>query len=475
MNATLSNAAREQPHNLDAEAGLLGCLLADSDPAGGLIADAIVQGVTAAHFYDTRNGFLFSGIARLHAELGAVVVEDLVADLRRRDQLAKAGDVAHLAEITGAAPTSAQFKRHLGHVLNCHRLRSVILAAGRLIEDARAPEADAGEIAARLSAGLDGITANHSLAASTTSAATLCAKPPLRPAEIIEGILFQSGTMMLSGPSKARKTFTFLDLALSVATGFQWLGFSTAKAPVLYLNFELAEHSFQYRLATICEAKGLKPPANLFTLNLRGRTVTIQSLAAELPRLIKRHGIGLVVLDPWYKLSANSGAEENSNDGQARILSEAERIVTSNGAALVVGHHFAKGDASAKNAIDRAAGAGAMARWGDVIATLSEHEAPDCMTLEMFLRDFAPVEPVVLRWKVPIWQRDITLDPAKLKRVGRTDSHPPSELLDKLVDGMTNQEWLEAAGWPESTFRRKRDDLLKARKVTVKQGAYYRI
>ncbi len=279
--------------------------------------------------------------------------------------------------------------------------------------------------------------------------------------------------MMLSGPSKSHKTYTFIDLGLAVATGSDWLGKATTKASVIYLNFELSEHSFARRLMAICHAKGITPPANFHSWNLRGRTVSMNTLSAELPRLIKLLGAGLAIVDPWYKISAQSGADENSNDGQARILSEAERIVTANGAALVVGHHFAKGEAAAKNAIDRAAGAGAMARWGDVIATLSQHEEADAMTLDLFLRDFAPVAPIALRWELPLWRRDDSLDPAKLKRAGKPVTRPAIELLEKLSDGMTNKQWLDASGWTETTYRRKRDELLlQPAKVICEMGTY---
>jgi hypothetical protein len=327
---------------------------------------------------------------------------------------------------------------------------------------------------AELHADLNRITDSRPGFGSGITAAALCAKPPLVPPELISGVLYQGGTMMLSGPSKSRKTYTFLDLGLSVATGSGWLGFTTTKVAVIYLNFELSEHSFARRLVAICHAKGIPPPTNFNSWNLRGRTVTMGTLSAELPRLIKAHSAGLVIIDPWYKISAQSGAEENSNDGQARILSEAERIVTANGAALVVGHHFAKGEAAAKNAIDRAAGAGAMARWGDCIATMSEHEEADAMTLDMFLRDFAPVPQIALRWELPLWRRDGSLDPAKLKRGGKPVTHPASELLDALTDGMTGTEWRKAADWSEGTFRRRREELLGARKVINQMGTYRR-
>lgn len=306
------------------------------------------------------------------------------------------------------------------------------------------------------------------------SAAALCESPPETPPELIRGILYGRGTMMLSGPSKSRKTYTFLDLAVCLATGRPWLGYETTQTSVIYLNFELSAHSMHRRIKAIASARGIPPPANLHLFNLRGRSVTVSNLAQELPPVITRYDGGMVICDPWYKLSANSGAEENSNDGQASILSRMEGITNEHGAALVVGHHFAKGDASSKNSIDRGAGAGAMARWGDVIATLSEHEEEDAMVLEMHLRDFAPVKSVVLRWEQPLWTRDASLDPAKLKKAGRREQHPASDVLAKLTDGMTNNEWAKASGLPESTFRRKRDDLINGKKVEIRSGLYYR-
>lgn len=307
------------------------------------------------------------------------------------------------------------------------------------------------------------------------TAANLCKSPPQIPPELIGGVLYGQGTMMLSGPSKSRKTYTFLDAAVSVATGADWLGFKTARHPVIYLNFELSAHSMHSRLQAICAAKDLPVPENLRLFNLRGQTVTVDDLAHDLPDAIARDGAGLVVCDPWYKIAAVSGADENSNNGQATILAQIEGIVNTSGAALLVGHHFAKGNASGKNSIDRAAGAGAMARWGDAIATLTEHEEEAAMTLEMHLRDFAPVEPIALRWNLPLWSRDHSLNPSKLKRSnGPKEQYLATHLLVKLSNGMTNGEWFAASGWADSTFRRKRDELIKAGKIGIKSGRYYR-
>lgn len=315
----------------------------------------------------------------------------------------------------------------------------------------------------------------EALLAAGVSAREFCAQPMEKPEEIISGLLYAGGTMMLSGPSKSRKTWSFMGLGLAVASGTPWLGFTTSKAPVIYLNMELLEYTCQKRLNNIARAMSIAVPAELHVMNLRQKEITIEALARDLPALIRTTGARAVIIDPWYKVAANSGAEENSNDGQTRILTAIERIVTGTGAALVIGHHFAKGNAAAKHSIDRAAGAGAMARWGDVIATLSEHEEKDAMTLEMHLRDFAPVDPVVLRWNFPLWVPDRSLNPTKLKKVGRGDDHPASMALEALVDGMTQKEWREKLGWSDSTMRRKRDELIAGGKISHRSGVFFRL
>jgi hypothetical protein len=459
------------PHSPEAEAHLLSCIFLDG---ADVIARCHDAGIVAISFYEPRHNLLFACVAEMHRRELPVEVFTVAEELTRSNQIDAVGGVDYLVKLSKEIPTTAQANYFIEQVRDLHRRRRLIEQGHRLIEDASRPDATAAEVIADLRAKLERIDAAGVGIGSGTTAAALCGNPPPVPPELISSVLYEGGTMMLSGPSKSRKTYTFLDLALSVATGSDWLGFPTAKTAVLYLNFELSEHSFQRRLAAICTSKRIPPPANLRTFNLRGRTATMGMLADDLPRLIRNHGAGLVILDPWYKISAQSGVEENSNDGQARILAEAERIVTANGAALVVGHHFAKGDAGSKNSIDRAAGAGAMARWGDAIATLSEHEESDAMTLEMHLRDFAPVAPIALRWDQPLWRRDASLDPANLKRAGRSDAHPASELQNKLTGRMTGTEWRSAAGWSDSTFRRKRDELVTTGKVICEMSTYRR-
>jgi hypothetical protein len=306
------------------------------------------------------------------------------------------------------------------------------------------------------------------------SAAEMEANPPIVPPVLVECLLYVGGTMMFSGPSKARKTFIMLALAICIASGRKFLGFPTSKGAVIYINLELQDFAMEQRLTAICGAMGIPRPANLYLWNLRGHRVTLTILQQQLPALIRQVGAVLVIIDPHYKISAVSGFEENSNDGQGELLAAFEGICNTNGAALCIAHHHSKGDQSGKSAIDRASGGGVMARWPDVVATLTPHEEEECMALEFSLRNFKPVAPMVLRWEHPQWHTAEELDPSKLKKAGRTNEHPASELLSLLVDGMTNKDWHQSSGWADGTFRRRRDELLKSKRVRQSGACFYR-
>lgn len=306
------------------------------------------------------------------------------------------------------------------------------------------------------------------------TAAALCDTPPPTPDVLIDGVLYKGGTMLISGPSKSHKTYTMLAAACAIADGRDWLGFKTIKTPVLYLNLELQDFAIAKRIDQITRATGTTPPAELHAWNLRGQHVSLVELTARLPEAIKALGAGFVVVDPHYKVSAVSGMEENSNDSQGKLLAALEGLCGLNGAALAVCHHFAKGDASAKNAIDRASGGGVFARWGDVMMTFTPHEEDDAMAVEMALRNFAPVDPFVVRWGFPLWERAGGLDPSKLKKVGRPSAATAEKALVALgSESMTYSEWRKAAGMTDSTFLRRRDELINSGKVE-RFGQLYR-
>jgi hypothetical protein len=242
------------------------------------------------------------------------------------------------------------------------------------------------------------------------------AAPPVAPPQIIEGILHRGCKMILGGTSKSNKSWGLLDLALSVASGQPWWGRQCTKLPVVYINFELHDWAIAQRVNALCvarpECQGIGDTFHLW--NLRGHNTDLTLLRPKLEEQLARYQFGLIILDPAYKVLGNR--DENANGEIASLMNELEALARSSGAAVVVAHHFAKGDSTAKNAMDRMSGAGAWARDPDSIIVLTPHEEPDCFTVTSILRNLPQLPEFVVSWDYPLMKVANDLNPEALRR-----------------------------------------------------------
>jgi hypothetical protein len=222
--------------------------------------------------------------------------------------------------------------------------------------------------------------------------------------------------MILGGTSKSNKSWCLLDLALSVASGESWWGRKCAKLPVVYINFELHDWAIAQRLNALCvarpECKGVGDTFHLW--NLRGHNADLTLLRPKLEEQLTRHKFGLIILDPAYKVLGNR--DENANGEIASLMNELEAMAQRTGAAVVVAHHFAKGDSTSKNAMDRMSGAGAWARDPDSIVVLTPHEEDCCFTVTSILRNLPQLPEFVVEWNYPLMRLAKDLNPDALRR-----------------------------------------------------------
>ena len=236
------------------------------------------------------------------------------------------------------------------------------------------------------------------------------------PPQIIDGILHQGCKMILGGTSKSNKSWCLLDLAISVASGQPWWGRRCTRMPVVYVNFELHDWALGERINALCasrpECTGLRN--SLAVWNLRGRNTDLTLLRPKLEEQLARHEFGLIILDPAYKVLGDR--DENANGEIAGLMNELEALAQSSGAAVVVAHHFAKGDSSAKQAGDRMSGAGAWVRDPDSIMVLTPHEEEDCFTVSSILRNLPKVDEFVVEWEYPTMRLAKELNPDALRR-----------------------------------------------------------
>lgn len=240
------------------------------------------------------------------------------------------------------------------------------------------------------------------------------ALPP--PPQVIDGILHRTCKMILGGTSKSNKSWCLLDLAISVAAGQPWWGRQCAKLPVIYINFELHPWAVAQRVVALCSAR---PECHdiadtLHLWNLRGHNADLTLLRPKLEEQLAQYQFGLIILDPAYKVLGNR--DENANGEIANLMNELEALARSSGAAVVVSHHFAKGDSTLKEAGDRLSGAGAWVRDPDSILIMTPHEEPDCFTVTSILRNLPRLPEFVVAWQFPLMRLAADLNPDALRR-----------------------------------------------------------
>ena len=230
------------------------------------------------------------------------------------------------------------------------------------------------------------------------------ATPEAEPPQLVEGVLHQGAKMVLGGPSKARKSWSLIDLMLSVSTGTPWWGFTTRRGRSLYLNFELPAFALQYRITRIAAAKGIDDFTGFDLWNLRGHATDFSALIPKILGRIRDTGYALILIDPIYK---GLGARNENDAGDiASLLNEVEQLAAKSGAAVVFGAHFSKGNQAGKDSIDRIGGSGVFARDPDVILTMTPHEDDEAHVIDLTLRALPPVKPFVVRWNESLFVTD---------------------------------------------------------------------
>jgi RecA-family ATPase len=274
------------------------------------------------------------------------------------------------------------------------------------------------------------------------------ANQPKLPDELIEGVVRVGHKMLISGSSKAGKSFLLMELAIALAEGIKWLGFQCKKSKVLYVNLEIDEPSAINRFAVIYKAMKIKPKYShdVVIWNLRGRAMPLDKLVPKLIRKVANQDFDAIIIDPIYKVITG---DENNASEMGKFSNQFDKICNETGCTAIYSHHHSKGSQGFKRAMDRASGSGVFARDPDAqldmiqLETTEEFMAQnaDVMTstawrLESSLREFQNFKPVNFWFEYPIHRIDETGvlaknyadgDPkANLEKSGKRNQTPES-------------------------------------------------
>jgi hypothetical protein len=471
----MSDIDQLPPHCEKSERAAFGCIL--QAPNG---ADAMLSKLRRSYFYSEVHKLIFDALLDTRASNKPVEVLTVGNALKKAGNLEGVGGFAALSSLPDAASNPSNFDTYLAALAELHWRRTAIKTATHVIRLANDNTVDASGLLHDLDSSLRALSPGSTALPEIADAASLVGDRPKTPPEIVCGVLHQGSKLVLGGSSKANKTWCLLDLAISVATGEPWLSIGTAKGKVLYLNLELPPWSFAHRIEAICRAKTITlPPGQLDVWNLRGHNASFDELLPKIRARVSQSGYALIVLDPIYKLLG--GLDENKAGDIGRILNEIEGLASDTRAAVAFAAHFAKGNASGKESIDRISGSGVFARDPDSILVMTRHEADGAFTIEATLRNFKPVDPFVVRWLYPLMRRDDSLDPAKLKQPakgGRKASYQPEQLLEHLPNGKpTTSAWREAVceetGMSSRTFYDCLKELRKQNRIQQNRGSWH--
>lgn len=261
--------------------------------------------------------------------------------------------------------------------------------------------------------------ASDELPELTVLSKDLLAHPPVLPEQLIEGVLRCGHKMLISGSSKAGKSYLLMELCVALSEGLKWVDrFKCRKSKVLYVNLEIDPASCINRFIEIYKAMKLTPKhsEDIVIWNLRGHAIPLDKLVPKLIRRVANQHFDAVIIDPIYKVITG---DENNASEMGQFCNQFDKICAETGCASIYCHHHSKGAQGFKKAMDRASGSGVFARDPDAQLDLIQLEADEefmlknadnpnstAWRLECSLREFENFKPVNLWFDYPLHKSD---------------------------------------------------------------------
>jgi hypothetical protein len=360
-----------------------------------------------------------------------------------RDQLDQIGGASILADLQSFLPTSLNIGYYVDILQEKFSARQLVALRDQLSREIECSKINIESVTESALIALKRIQTPQGgkRLPNLDDMAHLLENMPEVPTELVKGVLHRGSKLIIGGTSKGRKTFSLMDLGISVATGEEWWGCPTVKGKVCYINFEIQRAFFAKRYADICWKKQVRPAEGMFmSWTLRGLVEGIEKMAADIIKTLMQHEFSLIIFDPIYK--ALGDRDENKAGDVASMLNELEAIAVKTGAAIAFGAHFSKGNQAGKESIDRIGGSGVFARDPDSILTMTANSQEECFTISSTLRNFQPQPDFVVRWEWPLFQRDEAVDPLDLKQsatkpLGSSyykEKHTSDDIIDSLLE-----------------------------------------
>jgi len=128
---------RVPPHNIDAEAALLGSMLIDHS-----VIPQAIEMLDEGSFYKDSHRNIYAALIRLFDENKGVDLVTIIEELKKTGSLDSVGGPSYLTSLASGVPTSANFIHYANIVKQKRMLRNLINAATQIVTSAYDPGQD---------------------------------------------------------------------------------------------------------------------------------------------------------------------------------------------------------------------------------------------------------------------------------------------------------------------------------------------
>ena len=176
------------------------------------------------------------------------------------------------------------------------------------------------------------------------------------------------GITILASPPKFGKSWMMLDLAISVATGTQFLGLDVQQTGVIYLALEDGDYRLQDRSKKVA---GQRPvPDNLYLV--KEAPILEEGLLPKLNAALERTTteIGMIIIDTLQKVRGTAKKTEGVYGYDYRELGALHQFALDRNLAVVLVHHLNKGGDDS-DFVSRLKGSRGVSGAADTIITLT--------------------------------------------------------------------------------------------------------
>jgi 5S rRNA maturation endonuclease (ribonuclease M5) len=171
------------------------------------------------------------------------------------------------------------------------------------------------------------------------------------PDAVVDKTLHEGSITLLTGDSKAGKSYFSIQLAMCVATGESFMGMDCRKGPVIYLSLEMVAGLVRDRMEAISRDTGVRMPRIneefFFYGPGLGRSAAMNLLNGDgidlLRRMVREAQPVLIVFDTFHKFTLSEGGDPMDNHGMSKVFAALYAEAQACGAAFLVLDHTAKG------------------------------------------------------------------------------------------------------------------------------------